>query len=339
MSASSVPTVERRVVLLSVASAMGASVFFSVNDASIKFLSGGYALHEIVFFRSLIGVLLLSVIVLPFHGGLAVLRTQVLGQHILRSCFVVVSNLFFFLGLAALPLANVVALFFVAPLLITALSVPLLGEKVGVQRWSAVGVGLAGVIIMLRPGTGLFQPAMLLPLGAAVSYAMLHMMTRRMGGTESALTMTVYNQIIFAAVSLIIGLGLGNGAFATESDPSLAFLLRAWQVPALADIGIFLVLGICSTMGGLLISQAYRQCPAAIVAPFEYVAMPLAIVSGLVIFGEWPEPFAWIGIALICGAGLFVVWRETRANPEDPPNAAAPANLRLSAMGGATEKD
>ena len=92
-------------------------------------------------------------------------------------------------------------------------------------------------------------------------------------------------------------------------------------------------------MGGLLISQAYRQCPAAIVAPFEYVAMPLAIVSGLVIFGEWPEPFAWIGIALICGAGLFVVWRETRANPEDPPNAAAPANLRLSAMGGATEKD
>ena len=267
------------------------------------------------------------------------LRTQVLGQHILRSCFVVVSNLFFFLGLAALPLANVVALFFVAPLLITALSVPLLGEKVGVQRWSAVGVGLAGVIIMLRPGTGLFQPAMLLPLGAAVSYAMLHMMTRRMGGTESTLTMTVYNQIIFAAVSLIIGLGLGNGAFATESDPSLAFLLRAWQVPALADIGIFLVLGICSTMGGLLISQAYRQCPAAIVAPFEYVAMPLAIVSGLVIFGEWPEPFAWIGIALICGAGLFVVWRETRANPEDPPNAAAPANLRLSAMGGATEKD
>lgn len=330
---------DRRTILLSVASAMGASVFFSVNDAAIKFLSGGYALHEIVLFRSLVGVVLLSVLIIPFNGGLTVLRTRVLGQHIARSMCVVVSNLCFFLGLAALPLANVVALFFVAPLLITALSVPMLGEKVGLRRWVAVGVGLLGVIVMLRPGSGLFEPAMLLPLCAALAYAMLHMMTRRMGGTESALTMTIYNQAIFAVVCLISGLALGHGAFATESDPSLAFLLRAWQVPALADVGIFCILGVASTMGGLLISQAYRQCPAAIVAPFEYIAMPLAILSGLLVFGEWPEPFAWIGIALICGAGLFVVWRETRANPEDPPNAAAPGNLRLPAMGGATEKD
>jgi len=339
MLGSSSTTAERRTVLLSVASAMGASAFFSVNDASIKFLSGGYALHEIVLFRSLVGVVLLSVLVLPFNGGLSVLRTGVLGQHILRSLCVVVSNLCFFLGLAALPLANVVALFFVAPLLITALSVPMLGEKVGLRRWLAVGVGLLGVIIMLRPGSGQFEPAMLLPLFAALSYAMLHMMTRKMGSTESALTMTFYNQSIFAIVCVISGLLLGHGAFADESNPSLGFLLRAWQMPSLADLAIFGVLGVASTTGGFLISQAYRNCAAAIVAPFEYVSMPLAILSGLLIFGEWPEPFAWIGIALICGAGLFVVWRETRANPEDPPNAAAPGNLRLSAMGAATEKD
>jgi drug/metabolite transporter (DMT)-like permease len=313
-----VATIDRRLVLLSIASAMSASLFFSINDTAIKFLSGGYALHQIVLFRSGIGLVVVLAFMLPFQGGFSTLRTKVLHLHLLRAAFVVTSNLCFFLGLAALPLANAVALFFVAPLLITALSVPILGETVGPRRWAAVGVGMLGVIVMLQPGTGLFQPAMLLPLFAASSYAMLHMMTRKMGGTETALTMTFYTQFIFAIVCIISGLALGHGAFANQDDVSLAFLLRAWKWPAQSDLLIFVVLGIASTFGGFFISQAYRNCAAAIVAPFEYIAMPLAIVWGLLVFGEWPEPFAWIGIALICGAGLFVVWRETRANPMPP---------------------
>jgi len=327
-------TPDRRILLLGIASALGASCFFSINDSSIKFLSGGYALHQIVLIRSLIGLLVMLAIVLPSQGGLAAFRTHRLGMHLVRGGFVVASNLCFFLGLAAMPIADAVALFFIAPLLITALSVPMLGEKVGPRRWAAVGVGLVGVIVMLRPGAGIFHPAMLLPLFAAFCYAMLHMLTRRMGGTESAVTLTLYVQMTFIAVCVVSGLVLGQGAFAGQSDPSLIFLTRAWEWPALGDWPILVLVGAASAAGALLITHAYRSCEAALVAPFEYISMPLAIMFGLVIFDEWPDRVAWLGIALICGAGLYTVWRETRANPTDPPLASVPGNLRSSAVGG-----
>jgi drug/metabolite transporter (DMT)-like permease len=316
---------------------MGASCFFSINDSSIKFLSGGYALHQIVLIRSLIGLAVMLLLVMPSRGGLAAFRTRRIGMHLVRGGFVVMSNFCFFLGLAAMPMADAVALFFVAPLLITALSVPMLGEQVGPRRWAAVGVGLLGVIIMLRPGAGIFHAAMLLPLFAAFCYAMLHMLTRRMGVTESAVTLTLYVQMTFIGVCIISGLILGHGAFFSASDPSFAFLTRAWDWPTWGDWPILLLVGCASAMGALLITHAYRSCEAAVVAPFEYISMPLAIVFGLVIFGEWPDPAAWLGIALICGAGLYTVWRETRANPSAPPLASVPGNLRSSALGGEPE--
>lgn len=331
-------TTDRRIVLLGIASAMGASFFFSINDSSIKFLSGGYALHQIVLIRSLIGFAVVLAILPATGTGLTAFRTRRLPMHLLRGGFVVMSNLCFFLGLAAMPIADAVALFFIAPLLITALSVPMLGETVGPRRWAAVGVGLVGVIVMLRPGAGIFHPAMLLPLFAAFCYAMLHMLTRRMGGTESALTLTLYVQMTFIAVCVISGLVLGHGAFSGQTDPSLIFLTRAWDWPARADWPVLALVGVSSATGALLITHAYRSCEAALVAPFEYVAMPLAILFGLLIFDEWPEPMAWLGIALICGAGLYTVWRETRANPDTPPLASVPGNLRSSAVGG-TEVD
>jgi len=327
-------TSDRRVLLLGIASALGASCFFSINDSSIKFLSGGYALHQIVLIRSLIGFAVVLAILLATGVGMTAFRTRRLGMHLVRGGFVVTSNLCFFLGLAAMPIADAVALFFVAPLLITALSVPMLGEKVGPRRWAAVGVGLVGVIVMLRPGAGIFHPAMLLPLFAAFCYAMLHMLTRRMGGTESAVTLTLYVQMTFVAVCVVSGLVLGQGAFAGQSDPSLIFLTRAWEWPAVGDWPVLVLVGGASAAGALLITHAYRSCEAALVAPFEYISMPLAIMFGLVIFDEWPDRVAWLGIALICGAGLYTVWRETRANPTEPPLASVPGNLRSSAVGG-----
>ena len=330
-------TPDRRILLLGIASAMGASAFFSINDSSIKFLSGGYALHQIVLIRSFIGMSVIVALVLASAAGLRAFRTRRLGLHLLRGSFVVTSNLCFFLGLAAMPIADAVALFFIAPLLITALSVPMLGEKVGPRRWVAVGVGLLGVIVMLRPGMGMFHAAMLLPLIAALCYAMLHMLTRRMGATESAATLTLYVQMTFVGVSILSGLVLGGGAFATDANLSLAFLTRAWDWPAPADFPIFLLSGFAAAFGSLLITHAYRSCEAALVAPFEYVYMPLAIVFGVVIFGEWPDPVAWAGMTLICGAGLYVVWRETRERPHTPPLASVPGNLRSSALGGDAE--
>ena len=305
-----VSTPSSRNNLMGVLSAIGASFFFSVNDMAIKFLSGDYALHQVILIRSVIGMMVLLVIIVPLEGGFHTLRTSRLPLHLLRGLCVVFANVSFFLALAAMPLVDAVAIFFISPLLITVFSVIFLGETVGPQRWIAVGLGLAGVIVMMRPGGSGFQLAALLPLVAAAAYAGLHTLTRKIGSTERASTLTFYIQLTFIGVSVLIGLAVGDGRFAESGDPSLDFLLRPWVWPAGKDYGLFFMIGVTSTFGGYLISQAYRLCEAGLASPFEYTALLLAIVWGLVVFDEWPDSIAWIGISLIVGGGLFMLWRE-----------------------------
>jgi len=183
--------------IMGAASSIIAVICFSINDVAIKFLSGNYALHQVVLFRSIIGLFFLLFFILPFSGGWKALSTKRLGIHLLRGCCVVFANMSFFLGLAALPLAEGVAIFFISPMVITIFSVIFLKETVGSRRWLAIILGLIGVIIMVRPGTEAFQFAAILPLMAAVGYATLHMLTRYIGRTESAATMSFYIQITF----------------------------------------------------------------------------------------------------------------------------------------------
>jgi len=305
--------------------ALAAVFAFSLNDVSIKFLSGDYALHQIVLIRSVIGMVVLMAVIVPLEGGLNVLKTRRLGAHVFRGLCVVFANMMFFLGLAVMPLADTVAIFFISPLIITALSVVLLGESVGPRRWGAVAVGLVGVVVMLRPGSGSFQVASLFPLAAAFGYAFLHIMTRRIGATESAATMAVYIQAVFIVTSGAIGLWLGQGQYSGQGGVSLEFVLRGWIWPAPGDYPVLVGIGFASAFGGYFISQAYRQCEAAIVAPLEYIAMPMAVFWGVVIFNEWPDGTAWLGMILIMGAGLFLFLREMvqerRLKPRLPPSA------------------
>ncbi len=307
-------------------SALIATVAFSINDAAIKFLSGGYALHQIVLIRSLVGLALLLMIIVPLQGGFGVLRTRRFGMHMLRGGCVVFANTTFFLGLAVLPLADAMAVFFVSPLLITLFSALFLGERIGPRRQLAVAAGMIGVLIMIRPGAGDFNLALLLPLIAAVAYAMLHVLTRKIGGTESAATMSVYIQLVFVVVSSTVGLTLGHGAWENVGGDMLAFLMRAWHVPALVDWPILVLLGVASASGGFFISQAYRLSEASLIAPLEYAALPVSVVLGIVIFDEWPAPTTWLGMALIIGAGLFVFWRETKV--PTPPFPDRPRTRR-----------
>ncbi|MGJ8622030.1 MAG: DMT family transporter [Yoonia sp.] len=290
-----------------------AVVFFSINDVTIKFLSGDYALHQVVLIRSLIGLVIILVVIAPVTTGWKIAHTKRLPMHMLRGLCVVFANMTFFLGLAAMPLADAVAIFFVSPLVITVASVVFLGEKVGPMRWAAIAVGFLGVLVMMRPGTAAFQLASLLPLAAAFCYAGIHIITRRIGGTESAATMAFYIQIMFILVSLGMGLVLGQGQFGDQSDPSLAFLLRAWGWPVAADYPFFLIIGVGIAAAGYLISQAYRVSEASLIAPFEYLALPMSVVWGIVLFDEFPDGLDYFGMALILGAGLFAIWRDARA--------------------------
>lgn len=296
--------------LVGIGSALGASFFFTVNDATIKFLSGDYALHQIVMIRASIGLIFLLAVMVPLMGGFRQLRTQRLGLHILRGMCVVFANMAFFLGLSSLPIAEATALFFGSPLAITLFAVIFLKETVGLRRWAAIAVGLVGVVLIIRPGDESFQLAALLPVAAAFGYAALHTLTRKIGTTESALTMTLYIQLSFIVVSVAMGIMFSDGRFAPGDGSPMDFLLREWVVPPGTDYKFLVLLGLASTAGGFLISQAYRLCEAGLAAPFEYLALPLSIFWGVVVFGEWPDAWVWAGITLILGAGVYMGWRE-----------------------------
>jgi len=243
-------------------------------------------LYQVMLIRSIVAMLFTLLIFVPIEGGFKYLRTQRLGLHLLRGFGMVIANLCFFTALITMPLAEVVAIFFIAPLFITALSEFLIGEKVGLRSWIAVLVGLLGVMIMLRPGFGLFNPASILPLVAALAYALVQIMTRKIGETENASTMAFYIQLNLVVVSSLMGLIFGDGHLADSSEPTLYYLFRPWTFPSLRDSMIIIGIGLTSGLAAYFISQAYRISKAGIIAPFEYVALPLSIFWSITIFGD-----------------------------------------------------
>ena len=309
---------------LSILCVMGASLAFSLNDITVKYFTDSLPLHEVILFRSLFGM---AFILFLFGRGVplkTMFSTRRLSRHILRGLSVVVANFAFFAGLAALPLAEASAIFFIAPLLITGFSAFFLGEYVGVWRWTALLVGLLGVLIIVKPGSAAFQWAVILPLLSAIAYATLHTITRSMGLAESPITMSLYIQLVFIVVCLGMGLMFGDGRFAGLGHPSAEFILRSWAWPSGRDVLLFVAAGFFSASGGYLISQAYRSSSAGLVAPFEYSTVILAVLWGYIFWQEVPGLSSAFGIFLIIASGVFVAIREFKRQ-------VPPASQKLSA--------
>jgi len=292
-----------------------AMLSISVNDMLIKRLSGEYPLHELVFVRSAIGIMF-SLILVQFEGGFHILRTPTPFLHALRGILIVISNLTYFTALAVISLAEAMAVFFVAPLFITLLAIPVLGEKVGPWRLGAVTAGLVGVVIMLRPWESAeLAPynrlILLLPVVAAFTYAFNQVLTRRLGVSSKASAMAVYIQAMFILASALFFAIAGDGRYAEGVDnASIQFLFRAWIWPEGTDTWLFAGLGLNSAIIGYALSAAYRLADAGTIAPFEYVGMPLAVFWGWAMFGVLPDWVVLTGVALIIGAGAVVFIRE-----------------------------
>ncbi|WP_289154294.1 DMT family transporter [uncultured Salipiger sp.] len=296
-------------------------VAISVNDMLIKLLSGDYPLHEIVAVRAGVG-LVITLSLVKLEGGWSLLRTRTPLLHVARGLMVVLANMTYYAAVAVIPLGQATALFFVAPLFITLLSIPFLGEKVGPLRIGAVVVGFIGVLIMQQPWKeelATSRIVLLLPVISAFFYAILQVMTRKLGLTTRASVLAVYLQVTFLVVAFGFWLVAGDGRYVdrVESE-ALTFLLRPWIWPDGRDALVMLGLGTLSGFVGYALSAAYRMAEAATVAPFEYVGLPLAILWGWLIFGEWPGASVWAGCALIVGAGLFVFLRERRRQSPAP---------------------
>ena len=282
---------------------------FSFQDVIIKQLSDDYPVHELVFVRGLVATPLLLLLV-HFESGFASLRTDHAWQHLLRSLLMFCSYLFYYLAIAAIPITTAVSLFFTAPLFITALSVPFLGERVGFRRWMGVIAGFVGVIIMLRPGAEVFEPAAVLPLLSAFTYSCSQMLARRLGMTDSASAMAFYTAMIFTYIGGLMGFVIHLSGFAPADHPSLDFLLKAWKMPGGLEFAMILTIGVISAMGFYLLSQAYKVGAATVVAPFEYTSMLWAIILTFLVWGTAPDIYTFIGALIIVGAGVYVLGRE-----------------------------
>ena len=303
-------------VKFSIFCAVFAGFSFSVNDIAIKYFTETMPLHEVIFFRALIALIFTLAVFLPFEGGWVALKTRRPLLHIFGGFCLVLANLCFFSALATIQLADASAIFFVAPLLITGLSSIFLKEKVGIRRWSALVVGMVGVLLIIKPGSINFEWAILLPLIAALAYSLKNVITRNMGLTETAVVMSFYLHLTFIASCLLMGLFFGDGKFNGSEDPALQFIFRAWVYPTKEMILIMFLAGISSALGGYFIAQAYRHSSASLVAPFEYSTLPLAVFWGYFIWSEFPDFFSATGIILILGSGVFVALREGKLKTE-----------------------
>jgi drug/metabolite transporter (DMT)-like permease len=184
-----------------------------------------------------------------------------------------------------------------------------LGEKVDVSCWIAVVVGFIGVIIMLRPGSNMFEPAALLALLTAIFYAVASIITRRLGKTDSGVSMAFYLVVMYIFFGTIFSLIL-NGIAVTQTHPSLDFLIRDWRFPTREDLIFLMAIGVIAAVGFYCLSQAYRLAHPSVIAPFEYIAVPLGVVWGYLFFKDVIDYRSVLGIVLIVGSGLYIFKRK-----------------------------
>jgi drug/metabolite transporter (DMT)-like permease len=290
--------------------ALGVSVF-SIQDVIVKALSDDYPVHQIVVLRSLVS--------LPVLYGFALLedrrpvKFRRLGLHVGRGLFLYFAYTTYYLALARLPIADVVALYFIVPIFVAALGIPVLGERVTPRMWAAIGVGFLGVLIVLRPGVGALEAAMLLPIGGALAYACSTLVTRRLGATESAGTMAISAACVYFIAGGATALAVGGAADPTGSHQSLRFLLLPWTLPSARDLGLMAACGVIAAMGFFLLSQGYRLAEANRAALFEYAALPWGILWGYLFFGNLPDAAMLLGAVIIMGAGLYTLRQGTPA--------------------------
>ncbi len=292
-----------------VAFLIGGMLIFSLQDVAVKGMGGDYPILEIVLIRSAVALPLI-LLLFRYEGGHGLPRTQRHTLEYVRGVFFFLSYTTYFMGLAALPLAELAAIKFSAPLMITLLSVWLLGETVGLRRWLALLVGFAGVLLIVRPGLSTFNLGSIFVLISVLFYALAAMLTRKLQNTDSSATMAYYSSLIYLVATLLLTpLVIAAGEFPT-AHPSIAFLFRAWALPSLGDALLMAGLGLVWAGGMYCLARAYSLALASVVAPFEYVALPINVVWGFLLWQELPTAMTWAGAFLALSSGLYVLYRD-----------------------------
>jgi len=288
------PAVDARTVV-AIAFTLAAVTLFSLMDVLVKWQSAAFATVQIIFFRSVFALLPIAAVIVH-SGNYGVLRTRNPGGHIVRSLVGVVAMAAVFTSYALMHLADAIAITFAAPLFATALSVPMLGERVGIHRWSAVVVGFVGVLVIVGPGSGAFEwPALIALLGAAcIGVTMVYV--RKLTRTETSEAIVFYFTMTTTICALL----------------ALPFF---WVTPGPLDFVLLAAIGLLGGTAQLFRTNAAKGADVAILAPFSYVAILWAMLFGYLVWNEVPSVSTLAGAAIVAASGLYIVFRETRQRP------------------------
>jgi len=263
-----------------------------------KFLGQqGMPVMQIVWARMAFGTLL----TLPFvlrHGGPAAIRPDQPWYHTLRAVLLIAATFLFFTALKYLPIADALAIFFVQPLILTAISPFVLGEKVGPRRWAAVCVGFIGTLIIIRPGMAEVNPGTFYALGAGAALACYFAMTPRIAGRAPAMVTTFHTSLIGTVLTT-------------------ALIIGTWQTPSPTQWGLLFLIGVIATVGHYCIVRAYDHAEASLLAPLAYTEMIMATFAGWWFFGDLPDGYTILGVSILIACAIYISVRERARNP--PP--------------------
>ena len=272
-------------------------------DAIAKWLSGSISSGQVTWSRFLFQIILMSPLLLRTRGPWL---TPALWLHAARGALIAFATLFFFSGLAYLPMADAIAIFFIEPLLVTLLSALFFGEAIRWRRISAISLGLVGALIIIRPSFTEVGFAALYPVATAFCFSFYILLTRKLVTKEDPIRLQFFAGIFGC---LVMSLALGYG-----SVNDVAILAAVWPSPH--EWLLLGALGLIATACHLLIAHAYRLASIGILAPFQYVEIIGATILGLVIFNDFPDAITWLGIAIIVGSGMYVFHRESKLATE-----------------------
>ena len=291
-----------------------AALVISIQNIAVKWIGGDYSALEIVAVRSLVA-LPCTLLFYRYEGQRGFPTTQQPKLEYLRGVFLFLSYTTFMMGLAALPLADIEAIRFSGPLMITILSVVILGEKVGPRRWLALVVGFIGVLLIVRPGSATFNLGSIFILVSVLFYALTAILTRKLQTNDSSATMSYFSSQVYLVAALILApLPVIVGRM-PNTHPSVAFLIRVWNMPTLIDLVIMVGLGLVWAGWMYFMSRAYSVAQASVIAPFEYVSLPINIMWGFLIWHEIPTWMTLAGAFLTLASGMYVLYRDQQKQP------------------------
>lgn len=277
-----------------------AMAVLSMMDATMKQMAGHYPPLEVATLRGLVSLPFVIAWVYWRERGFTSLIRIRWRWHLARGALAVLMLSSFIYAISGMPLSEAYSLFFIAPLMITALSVPLLKESVDWQRWVAILTGFAGVLIVLRPGFIAIDLTALAVLVGATCYALNAITVRILGRTDSTAAMTFWFMVM---------LMIGAGALAAPD----------WVAIRRADAGWLIAMGVTGAAGQVFLTEAFKRAPVSIIAPFEYSALFWGVLLDLAIWGELPGPIVFVGAAVIVGSGLYLIHRERKPVLVTPP--------------------